>query len=417
MRNLKIDNIWHNILTAIFIVFVFLLETTIKPTNESPSLDQQTILKLLFFYGSALFVLVKFKLKFIFNFQLKLFFLYIFYLAVSSAWSSYSLVSLAYSGIWMVFILLVVRLVSTQDDVSKLTWMFYLSLSAISIISLTLYFIGYESAFFSEEVTSSISVIRLKGLTGSPTTIGNISGLLFILSTNYYFIDKLRSKIVIISGFSSILVLAMSYSRTSIAASFICSLYLVFFLIKNRLFKIILLVIGVLSSLFLLLNVINPNVEAVTKSGNLNEIFTLMGRTTIWVEAIDNIKERFFFGGGLGSARWIMASNYFEYGRTYTTSHNFILESLIENGLVGTIILMIVLVSCIYSLFKNSKLDGRRMRLYFILFLYLLVVGLTEKSFVGPLNVKSAALMLVLIYASVPLKGISLEIIPPIQKS
>ena len=112
-----------------------------------------------------------------------------------------------------------------------------------------------------------------------------------------------------------------------------------------------------------------------------------------------------------------MASNYFEYGRTYTTSHNFILESLIENGLVGTIILMIVLVSCIYSLFKNSKLDGRRMRLYFILFLYLLVVGLTEKSFVGPLNVKSAALMLVLIYASVPLKGISLEIIPPIQKS
>lgn len=101
---------------------------------------------------------------------------------------------------------------------------------------------------------------------------------------------------------------------------------------------------------------------------------TLTSRTTIWTIAKEIISENWLFGSGRGTE--ISYVNTWGEGQLIYEAHNFILEILMEGGVVAFIIYSILFVKTV----KNLDMNDIKNRIIFIALCILLINGLTEST-------------------------------------
>jgi O-antigen ligase len=94
------------------------------------------------------------------------------------------------------------------------------------------------------------------------------------------------------------------------------------------------------------------------------------GRLTIWQISLSNWSNNPLTGAGLGNTRSI------------GFAHNFLLETLVEVGLIGFIFLLLFLIATIINLFHTMSVYYKNQTLY-LATLALFVYGLTQASFSG----------------------------------
>lgn len=116
-----------------------------------------------------------------------------------------------------------------------------------------------------------------------------------------------------------------------------------------------------------------PVVRALQETGevdmqNLDSVSA--GRVTIWQASLSDWRNSPLTGVGLGNTGSV------------GFAHNFLLETLVEIGLIGFVSLSLFLITTIINLFRSSSIDYKDRMLYFAT-LALFVYSLTQASFSG----------------------------------
>lgn len=97
-----------------------------------------------------------------------------------------------------------------------------------------------------------------------------------------------------------------------------------------------------------------------SRSGHVEEITSFTGRKDIWHAAWNLWLEKPLFGYGLGSVRTELPRVHAdEWGNTYTSTHNFILESLVAVGAVGTLMLLLSMLLAGWALLRFLWMSAR----------------------------------------------------------
>ena len=104
---------------------------------------------------------------------------------------------------------------------------------------------------------------------------------------------------------------------------------------------------------------------------------TLTARTTIWNIAEGLIKENWLFGAGRGVE--LSYVNTWGERQTIYEAHNFILEILMEGGIVA----LLLFGTLFFKAVKHLNLDDAKHRIVFIALCVLLINGLTESTVNG----------------------------------
>ncbi len=127
--------------------------------------------------------------------------------------------------------------------------------------------------------------------------------------------------------------------------------------------------------------------KAITKSGDLEELTSLTGRTRIWGEAISLIADRPLTGYGLDSAASVMS-------KENVGTHNLVLHVIFSGGVMAGLAVLIMLASTLYIALSST------VPLFRGLSTYILVSGLVEdtlfSSFPCPITLLWIAMLLMI---------------------
>ncbi len=232
-----------------------------------------------------------------------------------------------------------------------------LGLAVHMLISWVLY-LGFPSiGVFQEELGEATLVHRMGGL-AHPNTIGRVAALSFVLCLAMLRSDELAPRLPAARTWLTwVIVLALatlvaSLSRTSIAATIAATGLLLLDRIWTRAglaWCVLAASLGVLAVLGVELTsdggVIAKSVlSSATKTGDVEEITSVTGRTEIWAEAIRLIGQRPWTGWGLNSAPLVMS----EYSQH---THNAILHAAFSGGVMaGAILLLLFLWNLVKGL-------------------------------------------------------------------
>lgn len=131
----------------------------------------------------------------------------------------------------------------------------------------------------------------------------------------------------------------------------------------------------------------------VARSGSADEITSFTGRSDIWLALWPKVLESPWIGYGLGGARVVVSQAYSnQWGQSYESAHNWLLESLLSVGVIGTVVLAGFLVGVLVSAWRLRKrllvlpdhqADAALVRCILRCWVFLLVSGMVEKSFAG----------------------------------
>jgi len=126
--------------------------------------------------------------------------------------------------------------------------------------------------------------------------------------------------------------------------------------------------------LLLLADYFLPSRLWITFTSFFDKSNTLTSRTTIWTIVKEIIRENWLFGSGRGT----QIAHITSWGTSsiMTEAHNFILEILMEGGIVA----LVLYTSLFYKAVKHLDMKDERNRLVFISLCVLLINGLTEST-------------------------------------
>jgi O-antigen ligase len=154
--------------------------------------------------------------------------------------------------------------------------------------------------------------------------------------------------------------------------------------------------------------------SALSRSGETSEITTATGRVDIWRFCFSKWLEAPWFGYGLGSPRRVIPDGWSDsWGFTTGTAHNFVLESLLSVGVIGTLPLLAVLFGLalgIMRLLRRSPPAEMRPLKHLPAFMvacwsFLIIEGCFEKTFAG-LASPATVILAVLLGSLVALKNL-----------
>ena len=240
------------------------------------------------------------------------------------------------------------------------------------LISFLFYILGNDNVLYMENATNQC----FKGVVPNRNTFSEIS--LFYITTSFCLFCKKKMSFLTF-GITSIIALYTTILTKS-ATSIICLIVLIGLLvvikkksIMNFCFSKFFWVAYL--SIFVLLVLVRSTELVSYIAGSFGKSVTMTGRSTIWVTAIDLIKDAPLFGYGYDST--VLLSN----GIRENDPHNGILYILLTSGLLGVILLVVMLRPLFVNESKdleNDRLTYRSMRLFVIVWL---IRGLVESVF------------------------------------
>lgn len=267
------------------------------------------------------------------------------------------------------------------------------------VISIVLYF-ALPSLVIAQNVAGEG---RSGGIFGSPNSFGAVSAIGVLASIGAYLAARKKSETGIWFILLSLLCgggLLFSGSRTALLALMI-SLSLCALIFKPKIvFSFALVALGMV----FLLDILNHLDTLLTETQRLvsrnrygDDVKTLTGRLPIWNFAFNAWLAEPFLGFGLGESRRVMTEGWrFRWGGTTETAHNLILESLLNVGIVGTLVLIGIVLRAIVTGWR-IRVEGvaQYPALYFVACAFIsfgVLQGITEKSFGGTASVSTGAL-------------------------
>ena len=250
---------------------------------------------------------------------------------------------------------------------------YYEIISAVSIIVVLSLFINFPIMLQNRGSVNAEFYIGGKNALG----IFLIPGI-FILLVNSLEKNSNVGKFTLFFAAFSLITVFIGSSGTGIVVAF-CALLFLLLAIKFKPKKAIYLgVIFTIYALFLLFSDDFFLTDYWLKFTDLlGKDSTLTARTTIWNIAEGLIKDNWLFGAGRGVE--LSYVNTWGERQTIYEAHNFILEILMEGGIVA----LLLFGTLFFKAVKNLDVDDAKHRTVFIALCVLLINGLTESTVNG----------------------------------
>ncbi len=237
---------------------------------------------------------------------------------------------------------------------------------------------------------------RFAGITYGAHSIARISLFLLIAALSLLQIGKIsKIRFLFIFLFSLLFIVLADSRQVYIAMLAVMVIYILFRTHKSRIVNYVVLFSSIIMLIACFLYFV-PNMESLSRTGNLDEIMSLTGRINIWQTCTELINKNPYFGYGFGSAQTIIPNNYFtQFGWTTGSAHNSFLHMALEMGLIVAISFHLYIVSLIIKNFRRKNFFN------VCILLTLVFLGFLEKSFSG----NADFLLLFLLLASSNLKN------------
>jgi len=219
-------------------------------------------------------------------------------------------------------------------------------------------YIGFNLVFYFFPIIDVFLVGRYKGLAGNPNALGLIMmfmyGLLQLIQKRNE--TSFSDLLFLMLKISCLVLIILTGSRNALISAIIFTIFYKFFFNK-RLF-----IITLLGLIFFYFVISSLNFQQLIISLGLSDQLRLdsfgdaSGRTEVWVVVWEEIKNSFWFGGGLLYDDYIIkeyVTNYFgsTFPRHWAGVWNSYLSLLLDVGLVGTLVYLIFWI----KIFKKSK--------------------------------------------------------------
>ena len=241
---------------------------------------------------------------------------------------------------------------------------------------------------------------RLRGLTGSANSLGPIMALGMIVGL--MLIKRASSNawrtFHILMSLLMLVALILTNSRSTILGVFLGLAAVSVVRRKQGILTILLFLFAIALSVTVMVfpsltqGLLDFFAQTVSRSGTSEEISNFTGRREIWEACWELIKAKPWFGYGLGSVRVEIPKVFYdEWGNTAATAHNFVLESMISVGVIGTALLLGVIATTLVGLMRLVA-DNRVMAvaenadlvLCALRSMYMLLIhALVERAFAG----------------------------------
>jgi len=241
---------------------------------------------------------------------------------------------------------------------------------------------------------------RMRGITGSANSLGPIMAAGAIMglgvirrqtvawkkNMHRLFWVAMVAALVLTNSRSSWLGLVLGLSICAVLAR------------RQSILTIVLLLFGASVGMAVLLlpsltkEVMTLFVELFSRSGNVQELTSFTGRSDIWAACWKLIVAKPMLGYGLGSVRIEIPKVFWDsWGNTAATAHNFVLESMISVGLVGTSLLLMVVLGTTVGLARmvsqnsvfNDERQGDLALCALRCMMMLLIHAMVERAFAG----------------------------------
>ncbi len=325
--------------------------------------------------------------------QLPIFFhiLYLVYLVlVSSNFETVNFYSYyAIATHFAVFFIIVIMV--SRYGIDNMVYYYLIGAVIFGVISLVYYyFIPEVGRYIYWQDGALFQSSRLKGVGGHPNTVGfmmAIAALAFVhLMLQKYPVNKMLYLGVVIILFCLIL----TNSRTSMVGMMLMvSLYSSLYF---RLFPVA-VITGVVCIFFALISiglswgVIPELLQMVSRSGDINEITSLTGRSHIWEQLFILIQQKPILGWGHAVLGEVLVAHANEIGFTIGQAHNLYLNILFSGGFIGLFIFLLGIVSML--IFSIVKAIYKRAFLELCIVVYVLLNGMTEAIIMGSVATNS----------------------------
>ncbi len=313
--------------------------------------------------------------------------------------------ALLHTGLALVslaFVAIAIERATPSQAISIVGWIAKL-IGAGCAVSILLYF-ALPTLVIAQNVAGEG---RSGGIFGSPNSFGAVSAIGVLASIGAYLAARKKTE----PGVWFILLCALcsggllfSGSRTALVG-LLMSLSLCALLYKPKIvLSVALIALGTafLLDIFNLLDTLLSEMQLlVSRNQYGDDVRTLTGRLPIWNFAFNAWLDEPFLGFGLGESRRVMTEGWrFRWGGTTETAHNLILESLLNVGLVGTLMLIGIVLRAIATAWRiRAEGVAQFPALYFVSCAFIsfgVLQGITEKSFGGTASVSTGALVVAL---------------------
>lgn len=134
--------------------------------------------------------------------------------------------------------------------------------------------------------------------------------------------------------------------------------------------------------------------KSLTRSGDVEEMYTFTGRTDIWSFAIDKVFESPWVGYGYGGSRYALTefSNHAYGENDLHHAHNLLLNTILCVGLFGGVILVAMLLTQLGKLLTSPSIFPD------LILIVVLIIGLTEPVLFGPMPRGSTIIWLIALF-------------------
>lgn len=282
------------------------------------------------------------------------------------------------------------------DRISN-TWRnLFFALSLMACLSVIFYFALPEWARDYKAAGAG----RLRGLTGSGNSLGPLVALAVIIGL-YCWRTAANGKAKTIITFAIVInLLALGLTQSRSATIALIGSIVVTWCLGARAWiwffiSIVAVIGGWISQQQSILNDLLAMVAGVvSRGGDVAEITSVTGRSTIWAASFAIWLRSPWIGFGLGSPRVLISEENISRWQTYESAHNWLLESLISFGVVGTALLLTLLILTFHKILivhlNSIRVEiGVRTRENWLsiclarCLIFALINGFTEKAFAG----------------------------------
>ena len=238
--------------------------------------------------------------------------------------------------------------------------------------------------FPSRGMMSDERFLAAKGIYGHKNILGRYMVIAFFFLISYARLSLKKRKKCIGYLFAIISVFLIFISKSNTAILYFIILSPIYMFIKNKKYLIntinkVVIIIACVFSIFVFLNS-NPQYYNMFSKINIGErTLSMTGRNVIWNYSLEKINSAKYLGYGFDavwSSNEIITPFINKYGFTIPHAHNGYLDTTLQLGIIGLIIMSLILL----SLIKSRKVD--KIILGSIFTWFLILINFTEAAFI-----------------------------------
>jgi O-antigen ligase len=250
-----------------------------------------------------------------------------------------------------------------------------LALTIFCAISVFYYFFIPEYGRYTYWQNNELYLsLRLAGIAGSANNMGRMASIGLILLVLYgKDFRQFHPAFVPVSAVIMVFALILTHSRSSMAM--LLGLILIIYAFNARRFYLLVLA-GSAGTLMLLLMVpfADQILTSVARTGSMEEITSLTGRTGVWIGVLQLSAMKPLAGWGYASSIFVLPEYEPVVGFLVPHAHNVFLQLLLTTGWTGTILFTLSVI------FKGAVAYFYRDRTVLTLLAILILNGITEGS-------------------------------------